>query len=190
MHFHEEFSTILDVKQNQDDLILRLDISDWFKVESYKNVVLKLELGNCESVQQSFESINRNIGELVYTYEFSAEKKLFELWLDNGENIEVKCSEILEEKTDLTIDELFLKFQWLAENYQRESESSAKGWGKYQQLNHLLKTELNSEMQNWEKKANFFERNESVNADKSKTVIKLCKRILNYINQVEKQNNA
>ena len=190
MQFHEEFSTILDVKQNQNDLILRLDISDWFTTENYKGIVLELKLIECKDAQVTFEEIKRNVGELIWTYEFKAEKKLFHIWLDNSDEIEITCAEILENRSDLTIDELFIKFQWLAESYQRESKSSSKGWGKYQQLNNLLKTELNREIQNWEEKKSFFERNESVKADKAETVIRLCKRVLNYINQIEKENNA
>lgn len=187
MQFHEEFLTILQVKQNQDDLILRLDISDWFKLESYKDTVLELRLIKCQNDQKAFEKLHENIGELICNYEFSAEEQTLHLLMDNGDNFEVVCSEIGETKSDLTIDELFLKFQWLVENYQRESESGSKGWGKYRRLNDLLDTELKSEIQNWETKKRFFEQNESANTNKAETIIKLCNRMLNYINQIEKE---
>lgn len=190
MQFDAEFSTILDVRQNQDDLILRLDISDWFSAETYKNVVLELKLIKCQSPQKSFEEVKQYIGELVWHYEFLADKKVFDVLLDDGSQIEIACEEISETKSDLTINELFMKFQFLAENYQRESESSLKGWGKYQQLNNLLKTEVERELQNWGKRKIFFEQNESKSADKAETVMKLCEKILNYIQQVEKENNA
>lgn len=187
MKFHEEFLTILDVKQNQDNLILRLDGSDWFKVESYKDVVIELELVECQNVQTAFEELKNNIGELIWNYEFIAESKILDILMDSSDNFKIACAEIVETKSDLTIDELFLKFQWLAENYQRESENSFRGWGKYRKLNNLLERELEGEIQNWEKKKSFYQQNESPNVDKAETIIKFCDRILNYISQVEKE---
>lgn len=188
MKFHEEMLTILSVKQIQDDLILRLDISDWFKIEDYKDSVLELKIINCENPQKSFEEIIKYIGELVWHYGFVSEEKLLNVLIDDGSNIEIVCAEISEEKSDLTIDELFSKFQHLQENYHQESESGSKGWGKYQKLKKLLETEIKSEIQNLEKKKSFFEHKESVNTDKTEIAIKLCKRVLNYIEQVERES--
>lgn len=190
MRFNAEFSTILAIKQTQDGLILRLDISDWFSAESYKDVVLELKLIKCQSPEKSFEEIKQYTGELVWHYEFLADKKIFNVLLDDGTQIGIACEEILETRSDLTIDELFMKFQFLAKNYQRESENNSKGWRKYQQLNNLLKIEVEREFQNWGKRKIFFEQNESISADKAETVMKLCEKILNYIQQVEKETNA
>jgi hypothetical protein len=187
MEFHDEFLTILAIKQNQNNLVLRLDVSDWFIVESYKDVVLELELIECQNIESVFEELKSNIGELIWNYEFLAEEKKLDVLMDNGDTLKVGCNEISETRNDLTIDELLLKFQWLAENYQRESKNSASGWGKYQKLRNLFKRELNNEIQNWERKKNFFEKIESANVDKAETIIKLCNRFLNYINQVEKE---
>ena len=189
MKFHEEFLTILDVNLNEDNLILRLDINDWFnKIESYEDKVLELKLINCQNAQKSFEEIKRNIGELIWNYEFIPKENLLDILLDGGGNIQIICAEIFEEKSDLTMDELLTKFQWLQENYQRESQSSSKGWGKYQKLSNLLENEIESEIQNLEKKKIFFEQKETLNADKTEIALKLCRRILNYIKQVEKED--
>lgn len=189
MKFHEEFLTILNVNLNEGNLILRLDNSDWFnKIESYNDKVLELKLINCQNAQKSFEEIKQNIGELIWNYEFISEKNLLDILMDDGSSIQIECAEIFEKENDLTIDELLMKFQWLQENYQRESQSSSKGWGKYQRLSNLLDTEIKSEIQNLEKKKIFFEQKESLNADKTEIALKLCRRILNYIKQIEKED--
>lgn len=188
MLFNGEFSIILDVKQSQNNLILRLDMSDWFMLESYKNGILEIKAVNCRNSQNSFEEINKFVGELIWHYEFLSEKETLEILMDDGSNIEIMCDEISEEKRDLTIDELVAKFQLLEKHFQRISESNLKGWGKYQRLEKLLETEIRSEMNNLEKKKSFFEKQESLNAVKAESKIKFCERLLNYIEQVKKED--
>jgi hypothetical protein len=188
MPLDDEFTTILAISQNQNNLIMRLDISDWFVLKSYEDVVCEISLIECSDVQKSFEEIKKHIGEFVWNYEFSQDEKIFTILLDDGEIIEIECNEIKVKKQDLTIDELLQKFQILAKSYQQESERSSKGWRKYQQLNQLLKREVLNEIQNWERKKEFFEKTNPHNAEKAKAAIKFCERIINFVRQIEEEN--
>ncbi len=187
MKFHEEFLTILGIKRNQDNLILRLDANDEFGVEEYKQTVIEVELVNCKNLQSVFEEIKRYIGELIWNYEFSEKEQKFKILWESSDEIIINCNRVIETRDDLTIEELFLKFNWLAKNYQIERNRSSKGWGKYQKLRDLLKTEIANDLRNWEKRKAFFEQNVPEQVEKAKAVIKLCHKILNFIKQVEEE---
>ncbi len=188
MKFHEEFLTILAVTQNQNNLILRLDISDEFNFENYKQIVVEVELIECKNFEQGFEELNKIIGELIWNYEFSESEKTFTILLEADANeIGFYCERILEKKDDLRIEELALKLSWLRANYQRLSESDAQGWGKYRKLIHLLKTELTKDLTNWETRKSFFEQNNPKQVEKADTIIKFCHKIMNFIEQSEKE---
>lgn len=185
MKFHQEFLTILEIIENQNNLILRLDASDVFDFEDYKQKVVEVTLVNCENFHASLEEIKQYIGELIWNYEFLEEENLFKILMDNGDEIKFHCNKIIEKNDDITVDELSLKFKWLAENYQQESESSSKGWGKYQKLREVLISEMTNDSKNWEKRKAFFEQSNFEQVEKAEAVIKFCHKILNLIEQVE-----
>lgn len=187
MRFHEEFLTILDVRQNQNNLILRLDIGDEFRVEEYEQTIIEVELVDCKNIKLAYEEIQKYIGDLIWNYEYLEEEQGFKILMESSDEILIYCTQIIEKKDDIRTEELFLKFKWLAKNYKLESESSSKGWGKYQKLRDLLKVEIKNDLSNWEKRKSFFEQNKTEQIEKAETVIKFCQKILNFIEQVEKE---
>ena len=188
MKFHQEFLTILAVTRNQSNIILRLDIGDEFNFENYKQIVIEVELTECKNFEKELEELNRRIGELIWSYEFSETEKIFTILLEaDASEIIFHCEKISERKDDLKIEEISLKLKWLSGNYQRISESNTQGWRKYRMLIHSLKTEVINDLNNWEVRKTFFEQNNPKQIEKAETIIKFCHKIMNFIEQSEKE---
>ena len=67
---------------------------------------------------------------------------------------------------------------------------SEKGWRNYGKLRNSITIELNKELGNWEKKLNFYLERELQYTEKADVAIRLCKKIINLIEQFHKNSDA
>lgn len=190
MDFSNDNSTLISAKLDKDDLVLRVDISGWYELPTYEKSVVEIILQRPEEPEAVLATLNQNIDEFIWEYEFSAETGIFSLSLDNGDVVSIKCAAFVETITDLAIGELLHRYQMLSQKYHQESAESWKGWRNYGKLREGLTAELLKELGNWEEKLDFYAKQKPTSVEKAETGIKLCTKFINLIEQFHKDSNA
>jgi hypothetical protein len=188
MHLALGFVVVLGVQIIGEDLILRIDNQDILDETNVDVPVAEINFKKAERIQEIFKTFQSNISEFFW-HETTIEnlQSYTKFWFDNGDFVEVKCVEIVEKASVYTRDELQQKYQLLTLIYKKEYENSTTGWNKYSRLHNLLKIEISKEMDRWKRKVKFFEEQKSNSLEKAKIGLKICERVMNLIEQVEKE---
>lgn len=184
MNFEDEFAYIFGAAIEDHDLVVRLDMKETIFYESFKNGALQIRVIDCQDIQNAFDFFEKNAGEFIWSYELLEDEKTISLLMDDGTEFKVIGSRVDERVDDLTIEEVDMKMKYLMSAYHRESESSRKGWSKFQRLDQLVRREIENEIGSLESKREFFSGSHDERADQITSSIKLCNRLLNHVQQI------
>ncbi len=164
----DDAGIILDVRIDEDEIILRIDKDAFRGGEGRDDLVAELVLKGCRNPRADFEKLNESLGEDI---EYFISEGQIALVPDIGPEFVITCQSIGEASSDYTISELKNKCAWLAERYSLLSEQYSDVSRKYLSTMSRLRIEIGKEIDRCQRKLEFFSES---NPEKSR---ELAKRI-------------
>lgn len=181
-YFDDDAGIVLDVRIDEDEIIVRIDKDAFCQGERRDNLVVEFVLKGCRNARADFEKLNESLGDGV---EYIISESQITLVPDSGPEFVIACQSITEASSDYTISELRKKCGWLAEHYslllRKYSDTSRNCLSTMSRL----RTEIGKEIDRCQRKQGFFSKSDPARSRELAKRIDAYERLLVLMEQTD-----